>query len=179
MLRSGLCDYSNANILVKGTITVKNTAGQGKANNATNKKVIFKNCALFTNCISRISNTQVDDAHDIDVVMSMYNLIEYSGNYSKTSGVLWRYCRDQPALDDNNAITDFTVANSITNSFKIKEKITGETANNGTKNVEIMVPLKYLSNVWRNLEMPLINCEINLDLNWSKKCVIVVTDVPN
>ena len=81
MLRSGLCDYSNANILVKGTITVKNTAGQGKANNATNKKVIFKNCALFTNCISRISNTQVDDAHDIDVVMSMYNLIEYSGNY--------------------------------------------------------------------------------------------------
>ena len=60
MLRSGLCDYSNANILVKGTITVKNTAGQGKANNATNKKVIFKNCALFTNCISRISNTQVD-----------------------------------------------------------------------------------------------------------------------
>ena len=79
------------------------------------------------------------------------NLIEYSGNYSKTSGVLWRYCRDQPALDDNNAITDFTVANSITDSFKIKEKITGETAINGTKNVEIMVPLKYLSNVWRNL----------------------------
>ena len=81
MLRSSLCDYSDAYILVKGNITVNNTA----ANN-TNKKVIFKNCAPFTDCISKINNTQVANAKDIDVVMRMYNLIECSDNYSKTSG---------------------------------------------------------------------------------------------
>ena len=81
MLRSSLCDYSDAYILVKGNISVNNTAGaNGDANN-TNKKVIFKNCAPFTNCISKINNTQVDNAKDIDIVMSMYNLIEYSDNY--------------------------------------------------------------------------------------------------
>ena len=76
------------NILVKGTITVTNTASQEQPNNAANKKVILKNCAPFTKCISRINNTQVDDADNIDVVMSIYNLIEYSDNYSKTSGIL-------------------------------------------------------------------------------------------
>ena len=76
------------NILVKGTITVTNTASQDQPNNFANKKVILKNCAPFTKCISRINNTQVDDADNIDVVMSIYNLIEYSDNYSKTSGIL-------------------------------------------------------------------------------------------
>ena len=88
MLRSSLCDYSDAYILVKGNITVNNTAADGAAANNTNKKVIFKNCAPFTNCISKINNTQVDNAKDIDIVMPMYNLIEYSNNYSKTSGSL-------------------------------------------------------------------------------------------
>ena len=79
--------------------------------------------------------------------MPMYNLIEYIDNYSKTSGILWQYCRDEPAIDPaNDDIVDFNAANATTNSFKVKEKITGETGNNGTKNVEIMVPLKYLSN---------------------------------
>ena len=77
MLRSRLCDYSNAYILVKGTITVENT-GTAAAPNNTDKKVIFQNCAPFTSYISRINNTQIDDAQYIDVVMSMYNLIEYS-----------------------------------------------------------------------------------------------------
>ena len=95
----------------------------------------------------------------------MYNLIEYRDNYSKTSGILWQYCRYEPALDANNAITDFTVANSITVLFNIKEKITGKKGDDGTKNVKIMVPLKYLSSFWKTLEMPLINCETNLDLN--------------
>ena len=85
MLRSSLCDYSNAYILVKGNITVNNTAGAGAAANNINKKVIFKNCAPFTNCISKINNTQIDNAEYIDIVMPMYNLIEYSDNYSKTS----------------------------------------------------------------------------------------------
>ena len=89
MLRSSLCDYSNAYTLVKETITVENTAEAALATNNLNKKVILKNCEPFTNCISRINNTQVNDAHDIDVVMPMYNLIEYSDNYSNSSGILW------------------------------------------------------------------------------------------
>ena len=94
MLKSSLCDYSDAYILVKGTITVNNTAAQGAAANNTNKKVIIKNCAPFTNCISEINNTQIDNAKDIDIVMPMYNLIEYSDNYAKTTGSLWQYCKD-------------------------------------------------------------------------------------
>ena len=94
--------------------------------------------------------------------MPMYNLIAYSHNYSKTSGSLWQYYKDDP--DDN--ITDSA-------SFKSKIKITGKTPDDGnTKDVEIIVPLKYLSNFWRTLEMPLINCEVNLILTWSKDCVI-------
>ena len=89
MLRSSLCDHSDAYILVKGNITVDNTAAAGAAANNTDKKVIFKNCAPFTNCISKINNTQIDNVEYIDIVMGMYNLIEYSDNYSKTSGSLW------------------------------------------------------------------------------------------
>ena len=83
MLRPTLCDYSDAYILVKGNITVNNTAGSGAAANNTNKKVIFKNCAPFTNCISKINNPQIDNAEYIDIVMPMYNLIQYSDNYLK------------------------------------------------------------------------------------------------
>ena len=92
MLRSSLCDYGDIYVLFKGTITVRNTAAQGAANNAANKKEIFKNCAPFTNCISRINNMQVDYAHDIDVVMPMHNLIEDNDSYSKAPEILWKYC---------------------------------------------------------------------------------------
>ena len=85
MLSSSLCDYSDAYILVKGNIMVNDTAAKGAAANNINKKVIFKNCAPFTNCSSKINNTQIDDAEHIDIVMSMYNLIQYSDHYSKTS----------------------------------------------------------------------------------------------
>ena len=88
-----------------------------------------------------------------------------------------QYCRDEQYLADDNTITDFNENNAITDSFKIKEKKTGQTGNNGTKNVETMIPLKYLSKLWRALAMPLINCEINLYLKWSKNCVIVATNV--
>ena len=165
MLKSSLCDYSDAYILVKGTISVNNTAAQGAAANNTNKKVIFKNCAPFTNCISEVNNTQIDNAKDIDIVMPIYYLIEYSDNYAKTTGSLWQYCKDIPARDDNNRIEEFTEGNT-TDSVKFKAKITDQTRNDGTKNVEIMVPLKYLSNFWRTLEIPLINCEVNLILKW-------------
>ena len=109
--------------------------------------------------------------------MPMYNLMEYSYNYSKRFRILWQYCRDEPAVNDNGAIADFIEDNADTNSFEIKQKLTDQTGNNGTKNVKIMVPLKYLSNFWRTLEMPLINCEINLDLNWPKYCVIEANNV--
>ena len=178
MLKSSLCDYSDAYILVKGTISVNNTAAQGAAANNTNKKVIFKNCAPFTNCISEINNTQIDNAKDIDIVMPMYNLIEYSDNYAKTTGSIWQYCKDIPARNNNNEITEFTLVNT-TDSFKFKAKITGQTEDDGTKDVEIMVPLKYLSNFWRTLEMPLINCEVNLILTWSSTCVLISTNIPN
>ena len=177
MLKSSLCDYSDAYIIVKGTITVNNTAADGAAANNTNKKVIFKNCAPFTNFISDFNNTQVDNAKDIDIVMPMYNLIEYSDNYAKTSGSLWQYCLDVHALN-NNAIVDFADDN-LSDSFNFKAKITGRTGNSGTKNVEIMVPLKYLSNFWRTLEMPLINCKVNLILTWSSTCVVVSTNNAN
>ena len=85
--------------------------------------------------------------------MPMYNLIEYSDNYAKTSESLWRYCLDIPPLDNNNRITFFTEAN-LTDSFNFKAKITGQTGDSGTKDAETMVPLKYLSNFWRTLEMP-------------------------
>ena len=178
ILKSSLCDYIDAYILIKGTISVNNTAAAGAAVNNTNKKVIFKNCAPFTNCISEINNTQIDNAKDIDIVILIYNLIEYSDNYAKTTGSLWQYCKDIPARNNNNEITEFTAGNT-TDSFNFKAKITGQIGNDGTKDVEIMVSLKYLINFWRTLEMPLINCEVNLILTWSSTCVLVATNIPN
>ena len=140
------------------------------------KKATFRNCSTFTNCISKINNTQVDNAEDIDIVMPMYNSIEHNDNYSKTSGSLWEYWKYMPAVNNNGNIAEFKVANT-TDSFNFKAKITVYTDNNGwIDNVERMVPLKYLSNFWRTLEMHLINCEINLILYWSSNCVITYTN---
>ena len=97
MIRSNLCDFSDAYIHVQGTIEIVNTATEGANPNNRNKKIKFKNCAPFINCISRINNTKVDDAHDIDVVLPMYNLLGYSNIYSKTAGSLYQYCRDESA----------------------------------------------------------------------------------
>ena len=111
--------------------------------------------------------------------MPMYNLIEYSDNYSKTSGSLWQYCKEIPAVNNAGNIVDFNGANA-TDSFNFKTKITGQTNNDGEiNNVKIMVPLKYLSNLWRTLKMPLINCEVNLILTWSANCVILYTNIAN
>ena len=164
--------------LLKELLLLITPAADADANNS-NKKLIFKNCALFTNCISEINNTQVDNAKDIDIVMTMYNLIEYSDNYSKTSGSLWQYCKNIPAVDNNNyAVVNFA-ENYVTDSLNFKVKMTGQTGDDGIKNVEIMVPLKYLSNFWRALEMSLVTREINLILTWSTNCVIVSTNVAN
>ena len=174
MLKFSLCDYSDAYILVKGNITVNNTDAAPAVANNTGK--IFKSCAPFTICINEINNTQEDNAKDIDIVMPMYNLIEYSDNCSKTSESLWQYCKDIHAVDDDNAIVKFTY-NSLTDSFNFKAKMTAQTGDYRTKNVETMVSVKYLSNFWRALEMPLINCKVNLILTRSKRCIIVSTDV--
>ena len=177
MLRSTLCDYGDAYILVKGNITVNNAAAGANANN-TNKKVIFKNFAPFNNCINEINNTQIGNTEYIDIVMPMYSLIEYTDNYSKTSGSLWQYCNEIPAVNDDDDIVDFNGANA-TDSFNFKIKIIGQANYDRIINVEIMFPLKYLSNFSRTLEMPLINCEIELILDWSANCVIIYTDVAN
>ena len=159
MLKSSLCDYSDAYIHVKGKITIIAAGDNEAARRADerNKGVVFKNCAPFTICISEINNTQIDNCNNIDIIIPMYNLIEYSDNYAKTSGSLWRYYRDEP--------TNNNLANS--KSFKSKIKITGRTpAGCNEKDVEKMFSLKCLSNFWRTLEMPLINCEISLILTW-------------
>ena len=175
MLKSSLCNYGHPFLLVKGRTTVNNT-GTAAAPTNSNKKVIFKNCTQFTDCIFEIKNTQVDNAKQIDIVMPMHNLIEYSNNYSKTSGCLWQNYKDIPAVDDGCGIVGFNGANA-TYSFNFKTKITGQTDNNGEiNNVEIMVPLKYLGNFWRTLEILLNNCEVNLFLTWSANCTIIYTD---
>ena len=163
-LKSKLCDYADAHILVKGTIAITGARDNAPARqpDERNKGVIFENCASFTKCISRINGIDIDSAQNTDIVMPMYSFIEYSDDYSKTSGGLQQYYKDEP--NDN-------LANS--ESFKSKVKITGNTPADGSaKNVEIIVPLKYLSNFWRTHEMSLINCEINLILIWSEGCVI-------
>ena len=121
---------SDAYILVKGNISVNNTAPAGAATNNVTKKITFKNCAPFTSCISKINDKQIGNAEYIDIVMPMYNLIEYSNNYSKTSGSLWQYCKDIPAANNTGNIADFT-ANNTTDSFKFKTKIIGQTNNDG------------------------------------------------
>ena len=115
MLRSNLCDYADSYIRVKGTITITGAGDDVAARQADerDKEVTFKNCAPFTKCISRINNTDIDNAHDIDIVMPMYNLVEYSDYYSKTSGILWQYYKNDP----NDNIVD-------SESFKSKVKIT-------------------------------------------------------
>ena len=161
MLKSSWCDYSDTYMLVKGNITVNNTAvADADANNA-NKKVILKNCTPFTDCISERNNKQVDNAKYIDVVMPMYNLIEYSNNYSRTSGSLGQYCKYIPTVNNNGDIVDFNGANT-TDSFSFKAKVTGQTDDDGEinnvevlgqtdddgeiNNVEVQAPLKYLRN---------------------------------
>ena len=202
MFRSNLCDYSDAYILVKGKIVVTAPGVNNNANNIRDKRnrpLILKNGAPFVSCITRINGELIEDADDLDIVMSMYNLLEYSKNYRKTIGSLYNFYRDELSDDtDDNNFGNIKVVNS--NTFKYKNKIIGNTYNidatipnpdpptvgvnprvrnpiyieneNGKKEVKIAIPLKYLGNFWRALNIPLISCEVFLELKWDKNCII-------
>ena len=171
MLRSDLCDYSDAYVWIKGTITVT------KPNNSVNfgRRLTLQNNAPFISCISKINGELVENVEDLDIVMPMYNLLEYSKNYGKTSGSFFNYYRDEPK-EHTIGVGNYAVNISIRNSksFDYKAKIIGSlAAGELEKDVEIAIPLKYLDNFWRSLDTPLINCEITLILSWYKKCVLV------
>ena len=174
MLRSDFCDYSYAYIVVKELITVEGTNDANKRN----KNLTSKNNASFRLCISKINNTLIDNAEEVNIVILINNLLEYSENYSMTSGRLWNYDRDEinDSANENNDGNNYRINNNKTTaskSFKYKTKITGRTPNDNNMLVrEVVVPLKYLTNVWRSLDLFFINSEIELDLKWTKNCVI-------
>ena len=147
VLRSDLCDFSDVYIVVKEDITVTNP------NNAKrNKAVAFKNNAPFANCITKINGVKIDNAEDLDVVMPMYNLLEYSKIYKKTTGSLWNYYRDQPSNPLSTNSESFKYKTSITGStYNVGDDEEGYDANKVGKNeTEVVIPLKHLSNFWRN-----------------------------
>ena len=171
VLKPNLCDYAEVYILVNGTIRAANSL------NAT--RFALKNCEPFTKCNLEINGEHVDTAENLDIVMPMYNLIEYSDNYQDPSATHYQYKLDEPPEDD--AVADLTANTS--DSFKHKTKLLpnitqldADAARVGRLNVKVAVPLKYLSNFFRSLEMPLINCKIKLNLTWKKECVLSTLD---
>ena len=134
-------------------------------------QVAFKNCAPFKDCRTEINDTFVDYANFINIAMPMYNLIEYSDNYSDSSGSLWGFKRDEIA--NNASVTNDDNASS----FKHKANLITNTEANGTKKgVKIAVPLKCLSNFCRSLKMPLVNCKVELSLKWIENCVLTAAE---
>ena len=165
MLRSDLCNFGDVYIVVEGDITFE---GDNDANKR-NKNLAYKNNTLFINCISKINGVKIDIAKDLDVVIPMYNLLEYSKYYRKTTGSLWNCYRDEPS----NPLS------SSSESFKCKTSIVGKTlqSNDSLTNAKIVIPLKHLSNFWKSLDIPLINCEVELILTWSKNYVLAEVTV--
>ena len=182
MLRSDLCDYSNAYNVFKGDIALTKASNQVFID-VRNRFLAFENNAPFTDCILKVNGVLIDNQENLNFVMPMYNLIEYRKNYRKTTESLWNYYRDEPndfpANNNSNPIIN-------SESFKYNTNITGKTLNTNQENgetiepeniktkkiLEIIVSLKHLSNFWRMLDMPLINSEINLILKWSENCVL-------
>ena len=160
VIRPNLCDYSDAYILVTGNIQ----------NKPANSVVAFKNCAPFRTCDVTINDEHVEKIEDLDIVMPMYNLLEYFDNYQDSTGSLYQFKRDEPP--DENA----DVGNATT-SLVYKSKLIKGTDDNNLNNVKLVVPLKYVSNFFRSLEIPLVNCKIDLELTWHKDCMIPNTNV--
>ena len=155
VIKPNLCDYSDAYILVTGNIQ----------NKPANSVVAFKNCAPFRTCDATINDEHVEKAEDLDIVMPMYNLLEYSYNYQDSTGSLYQFNRDEPPNDNANVANDTT-------SLVYKSKLISGTDDNNINNVKLVIPLKYVSNFFRSLEMPLVNCKIDLELTWHKDCMI-------
>ena len=164
VLKPNLCDYADAYILVDGTIRAEG------ANAGT--RLTLKNCAPFTKCNLEINDEHVDTAENLDIVMPMYNLIEYSDNYQDSAATLYQYKRDEPPANLANNLTTVNLS-----SFKYKVNLLGNPADGGNNtkklNVKIVVLLMYLSNFFRSLEMPLINCKVKLNLTWKKRMCII------
>ena len=161
-IKSSLCDCPDVFILVTANVTI---------NAANDTDVAFKNCAPFSTCKTVINDVFVDRTEHIYIAMPMYNLIECSDNYSDTAGSLWQFKRDE--VPANNA--DLTINNS--QSFKYKAALVGKTANHNegkssVKDSKIVVPLTYLSNFWRSIKIPLINCKVHLELNSIEDCIL-------
>ena len=159
VIKSNLCDYSDAYTLVTGNIQ----------NKPATSVVAFKNCAPFRTCDITINDEHVEKAEDLDIVMPMYNLLEFSDNYQDSTGSLFQFKRDEPPDDNAN------VANNTT-SLVYKSKLISGTDDNNVNNVQLVVPLKYISNFFRSLEMPLVSCKIDLELTWHKDCMISSVD---
>ena len=168
VLKPNLCDYADEYILVDGTIRAEALAPPGAA--IANARLALKNCASFTKCNLEINGEHVETAENLDIAMPMYNLIEYSNNYQDSSATLYQYKRDEPP---DNIADNLTQDNSKSFDYKVKLLGNPVVANNIARlNVRIVVPLKYLSNFFRSLEMPLINCKVKLNLTWKKECVL-------
>ena len=170
VLKPNLRDYAEAYILVDGTIRAVNAVNN-------NTRLALKNCAPFTKCNLEINDEHIDTAENLDIAMPMYNLIEYSDNYQDSSATLYQYKGDEPQDDLAN-----NLATNTSSSFKYKVDLLGNPAivnNVARRNVKIAVPLKYLSNFFRSLEMPLINFKIKLNLTWKKECVLSTDDNAN
>ena len=172
VLKPNLCDYAEAFILIDGTIRAEAERAPLAAPQADidNSRLTLKNYAPFTKCNLEINDEHVDTAENLDIAMPMYNLIEYSDNYQDSSATLYQYKRGEPPDDIANNLTQ---NNSIFFDYKIKLLGNPEIANNiARRNVKIVIPLNYLSNFFRSLEMPLINCKIKLNLTWKKECIL-------
>ena len=170
MLRSDLCDFSDAYIVARGNITVTEPINAKQKD----ESVAFKNNAPLVNFISKINDKQIENVEDLDIVLPMYNLLEYSKNYRKTTGSLWNYYRDEPSNPLSSNSESFKYKTSITgNTYNVGDGEEGYDANKVGKNeTEVVIPLKHLSNFWRTLNIPLINCETELILTWSKNCAL-------
>ena len=182
MLRSDLCDFSDVYIALKETIIIDG----GNNQDIKKRSLTLKSNAPFISCIAKINNVLIDNAEDLDVVMPKYNLTEYSKNYRNTRGSLWDYYRDEsnnPLLNNDKPPTvnyiSLEILHHLNTKAILQEKhyimITENDNRKKDKVVEIISPLKHLSNFWRILDMPLINCERNLIFKWSEKTVL--TDI--
>ena len=196
MLRSDLCHYADAYILIRGTITVAGNAPRDRQD----RPVILKNNAPFISCITTINGELIEDAEDLDIVMPMYNLLKYSKNYRKTTGSSYNCYRDE--LDDDADLNNHPDNNVVSSSaFKYKSKLLDNMSNinstndppvgggarpanpnydaneSGRVTLDLAVPLKYLGNFRRALNIPLISCEVSLELKWDKNCIITSNQI--